>query len=195
MIKHSILIVILALLIAIPTKAQNNEIRANVGLLTTADVGNLFGDLIISTITIGGYTTNNSTSIGAIGVEYWHFRSDRFKIGGLFSYQAINKEVFLAGNKVGDLTDNYFTFLPQISYEYLQAEWVQLYSGVGLGVTIWEQQLESGDPKLSGKNATELMFNFHLNAIGLRIGKALGASLELGVGAKGILNAGLSYRF
>ncbi|MDA3944798.1 MAG: hypothetical protein PF694_14790 [Bacteroidetes bacterium] len=174
--------------------AQNNEIRANIGLLTTADVGNFFGDLIISTISIGGYTTNNSTSIGALGAEYWHFQSNRFKIGGLFSYQAIDKEVFLAGNKVGDITDNYFTFLPQISYEYVQAEWVQLYSGVGLGLTIWQQQFISDDPKLSGEDATELMFNFHLNAVGLRVGKALGASLELGVGAKGIFNAGLSYR-
>jgi hypothetical protein len=76
----------------------------------------------------------------------------------------------------------------------VQAEWVQLYSGVGLGLTIWQQKLASNDPKLSGQDATELMFNFHLNAIGLRVGKALGASLELGVGAKGIINAGLSYR-
>lgn len=193
--KQLFLLVILAgLLITTPAKAQNNEIRANLGLLTTADVGNLFGDLIISTISIGGYTTNNSTSIGALGAEYWHFQSDRFKIGGLFSYQAIDKEVFFTGNKVGDLTDNYFTFLPEISYEYVQAEWVQFYSGVGLGLTIWQQQLTSNDPKLSGEDATELMFNFHLNAIGLRVGKALGASLELGVGAKGIFNAGLSYR-
>lgn len=184
-----------AFLIATPAKSQNNEIRANIGLLTTADVGNLFGDLIISTITIGGYSTNNSTTLGAFGAEYWHFQSDRLRIGGLFSYQAIDKEVFLAGTKEGDLTDNYFTFLPEISYEYVQAEWVQLYSGVGLGLTIWQQKLASNDPKLSGQDATELMFNFHLNAVGLRVGKALGASLELGVGAKGIINAGLSYRF
>ncbi|MBU1368760.1 MAG: hypothetical protein KJ578_13230 [Bacteroidetes bacterium] len=192
--KLLLLLFLAAFSLSFQAKAQNNEIRANIGLLTTADIGNLFGDLIISSITIGGYRTDNSTSIGAIGLEYWHFQSDRFKIGGLFSYQAINKEVFLAGNKVGDLTDNYFSFLPLISYEYVQSEWVQLYSGVGLGLTIWQQQLTSDDPKLSGEDATELMFNFHLNAIGLRVGKALGASLELGVGAKGIINAGLSYR-
>lgn len=192
--KLLLLLFLAAFSLSFQAKAQNNEIRANLGLLTTSDVGNFFGDLIISTISIGGYTTNNSTSIGALGAEYWHFQSDRFKIGGLFSYQAIDKEVFFTGNKVGDITDNYFTFLPQISYEYVQAEWVQLYSGVGIGLTIWQQQLTSDDPKLSGEDATELMFNFHLNAIGLRVGKALGASLELGVGAKGIINAGLSYR-
>mgnify|MGYP001031013143 CR=1 FL=1 len=176
-------------------RAQNSEIRANIGLLTTADVGSFFGDLIINAITIGGYTTDNSTSIGAWGAEYWYFKTDRLKIGGLVSLQTIDKEVFFTGNKAGDITDNYYTILPQLSYEYLQAGWLRIYSGVGLGITIWEQNLKSSDPKLSGAKASDLMFNFHVNAIGARVGNAFGASLELGFGAKGILNAGLSYRF
>jgi hypothetical protein len=187
---------LLLLWITIPASiyAQKHEIRANLGMLTTADVSNLFGDFIIGTITIGGYTADNSTGFGAIGLEYWYLHSDRLKFGGLISYQAIDKEVFLAGSKTGDITDSYYTILPEVNYVYLQSTWVQLYAGAGLGLTVWEQKLKSTDPKLSQQKASNVMFNFHVNPIGFRLGNALGASFELGIGAKGIFNAGLDYR-
>lgn len=193
--KQQLLLSLVVICFVSQLNAQNNEIRANLGLLTTADIGSIFEDLLVRTITIGGYSTDDATSLGAIGLEYWHSPSDRLKIGGLLSLQKIDKEVFFTGNKVGDITDNYYTILPQISYEYVQANWIRLYSGVGLGLTIWEQQLKSDDPKLTDGKASDVLFNFHLNAIGARVGNTFGASLELGFGAKGIINAGLSYRF
>lgn len=193
--KQQLLLSLVVICFVSQLNAQNNEIRANLGLLTTADIGSIFEDLLVRTITIGGYSTDDATSLGAIGLEYWHSPSDRLKIGGLLSLQKIDKEVFFTGNKVGDITDNYYTILPQISYEFVQANWIRLYSGVGLGLTIWEQQLKSDDPNLTDGKASDVLFNFHLNAIGARVGNTFGASLELGFGAKGIINAGLSYRF
>lgn len=193
--KITILFLILGLLFASSLSAQNHEARANIGLLTTSDIGDFFSDLIVTVITSEGYSAKNSESIGAIGFEYWYFQTDLLKLGGLFSYQAIDKEVFYLGEKAGNITNSYFTIMPEISLEYVRSDWVQLYSGVGAGVTILNQNFKSTQTEISGSSASEVMFNFHINAIGIHIGKAFGASAELGIGAKGIFNAGLSYRF
>ncbi len=193
--KTTLLFLIAGLLLAGSLNAQKHEVRANLGLATTADIGDVFSDLIVTVITVDGYSTNNSESFGAIGFEYWYFQSDLLKLGGLFSYQAIDKEVFYLGDKAGDITNSYYTIMPEINLEYVRSEWVQLYSGIGAGITILSQNFNSTKTEVASSSASEIIFNFHVNAIGMRIGKAFGASVELGVGAKGIFNAGLNYRF
>lgn len=193
--KITLRLLIAGLLIAGSLNAQNHEARANLGLLTSSDIGNVFSDLIVTVISAEGYSADNSESTGAIGFEYWYFQSDLLKLGGLFSYQAIDKEVFYFGKKSGNITNSYYTIMPEISLEYVRSKWVQLYSGLGIGVTILNQNFESTKSDIAGSSQSEIMFNFHINAIGLRVGKAFGASVELGIGAKGIFNAGLSYRF
>ena len=45
------------------------------------------------------------------------------------------------------------------------------------------------------EDANDGFFNFQVNAVGFRVGKALAATLELGVGYKGSANLGVSYQF
>lgn len=193
--KKQLLIFIVGLLFIAPLSAQNNEVRASAGFITTSDFGDFFSDLIVEAITIGSYSTDNVSNSSAIGFEYWHSQGKVIKLGGLFSYQSITKDVSSLGEKAGNIKNRYFTILPEISFEYVTAEWVQIYSGVGVGVTILNQDFDSSKTDVPGSSASEATFNFHLNVIGMRVGKAFGGSAELGVGAKGILNLGLSYRF
>ena len=154
-----------------------------------------FSDSIVTAISGDNYSTKNSVSSGAIGIEYWHNQGKLIKLGGIFSYQAIDKEVIYLGDKAGNITASYHTIMPKINLEYVRSEWVQLYSGIGAGITILNQNFNSTITEVASSSASEIIFNFHVNAIGMRIGKVFGASAELGVGAKGIFNAGLSYRF
>lgn len=193
--KTILLFLIAGMLISVSLNAQKQEVRANLGLLTTSDFGDVFSDLIINVISGENYSSKNSTSTGALGIEYWHNQGKVLKLGGLFSYQSIKKDIYTLGDKVGNVNDNYFTILPEISFEYVKAEWVQVYSGLGLGVTILNQVFNSSVSDLESSSESNVLLNFHLNLVGMRVGKAFGASAELGVGAKGIFNAGLSYRF
>lgn len=60
--KTTLLLLIAGLLFAGPLMAQKHEARANLGLITTSDIGDFFSDLIVTVITAEGYSTNNSES-------------------------------------------------------------------------------------------------------------------------------------
>lgn len=55
-----------------------------------------------------------------------------------------------------------------------------MYSGFGLGVTFWDGNISP---------------NFYLLVLRMCYGKKLGVFNELGLGCKGLFNAGLPYQF
>ncbi len=69
-------------------------------------------------------------------------------------------------------------------YTYFRREWVQLYSGAGLGMAVvMEEDVDEKEAE------TEYWFAFQLNALGVRVGKRVAGFAELGFGYDGILSA------
>lgn len=82
------------------------------------------------------------------------------------------------------------TIMPIVRFAWLNRGIVQLYSGVGLGpmVSIYESKLYS-------KPATRWGCNYDVTFIGITVGSKWFGYLDVGVGGRGIVSAGLGYRF
>jgi len=103
-----------------------------------------------------------------------------------------------------------YSMAPEVSYTYadMPKGFERLYATAGIGVT-YVNEVDTYDPayyEYAYKNGVTTLGNkmevannkLHLNGyvspIGMRVGRALSAFLEVGYGYKGILNGGLAYQ-
>lgn len=120
-----------------------------------------------------------------------------YKVGGTFGYfgyYAKNHDVFTDAVVRRDHA-HVFLLMPELMLVWLNESIIQLYCGGGLGAAItFREKLFTNQP---ANNSLELRFlpTFHLNLIGARVGKDLFGFVEYGVGFKGMLSAGIGYRF
>lgn len=78
--------------------------------------------------------------------------------------------------------------MPTVRINWLRPEagGLEFYSGAGAGFSL----VREGAPV----NISYPDFAWHFNALGLRFGKEFGGFLEFGLGSRGLIQAGLSYR-
>lgn len=88
--------------------------------------------------------------------------------------------------------DYLIAVMPAFEYHYFNRKIVQLYSGVQLGLFIYNQKYADYKSEIKHK---EINFAFQVDAFGVRIGKQIGGFLELGFGFGGIVKIGISGRF
>lgn len=96
----------------------------------------------------------------------------------------------------------------QIGYSihFFNTPKVSLYSSIYVGATLFLigdaafyadgiNHLQEVPNYYPLKNRSATCFNFHINYLGIRIGKKNAANIELGLGTQGIFNLGYRYRF
>lgn len=176
-------------------KMNQNEIRIGYGVLTGPEIANsLFSlwpaiGIDISKDTIKDY---NSTFHGLSTLEYQRFAAGWISLGGSLSINPVG--TVITTNHGLNLTWNYYilNLMPKVSLYYLNRETVALYSGVEAGgaLVFWRDRQGS-----SVKTDVAFMPAFHINALGVRIGKQIGGFMEWGFGYRGIVNFGVSARF
>ena len=84
------------------------------------------------------------------------------------------------------------TIAAEILWLYCSRRDIQVYGTLGAGITQWrEYDLDQDNTRFveSGEK-----FGFQFSPLCLRVGRALGAFAEFGVGYKGLFNGGLSYQ-
>lgn len=154
-------------------------------------------DDIFSSIGSDNDTDETYGGTGIIRLGYDRFITDRFAIGldGSYVSYTISKEYQKDGESLRKVKwrDSFISVLARANYYYVKKENVSMYSGLMAGVSFTQSKTISGLPEVElGENT---LFAFHVNAFGIRWGRALGFSLEAGFGYNGILNAGMNYRF
>lgn len=192
-------IAVICLFLGLNINAQKRELRVSYGGFTSNEAVQILGEEVMSTaLTLGNYTTSNHKSIGVFSVDYLYALSNRFRIGGTFVFEANNKDVSYDKNVtiVGRANNKYFTVMPQATFAYIANPCFELYSGLALGAS-FRSEILNPTSSSTYKKETSTMFlpAFQVNAIGVRVGKKLAGFAEIGFGAKGIINAGVSYRF
>lgn len=81
------------------------------------------------------------------------------------------------------------------AYKYWkQSGWVNMYSGIGLGIALKSYDL-SGNLNIDRTEDTRIDFSFQVTALGIRLGKQYAGFAELGFGNLGILHVGFSAGF
>lgn len=185
-------IALLLLLSGSPVHGQKagNEISIGVGGATFPDIAETAEDVgsIIGTIGLLRHTSKRTTP--AVFASYGRFVDEHLKLGVSAGYQKFKNEYFIADAPWFSTEVSYFNFMFRGDYVYFDREWVDLYSGAGLGMAVvTEEKVEQKDTD------TEYWFSFHVNALGARFGKRVAGFAELGFGFNGIVSAGLTAAF
>lgn len=169
----------------------HSEISLSYGVLSTDDIGNIFGEIISS---IAGFETKNEQYNGIINAGYRYLILNRFLVGGTISYEKSKADAYVLGSKVGTQHNTYMTLAAEANYQYVSTRVFQMYSGFGIGFTQARANLQRTDNN-PDTNSRHNHINFQFTLAGFRVGNTLGAFGELGFGYKGVVNGGVSLRF
>lgn len=142
----------------------------------------------------------SDNSSPAFFVDISFFRYKRLEIGLNVGYQQLYTDKAFYGNmdpntglyptETVDL--QIFSFMPELRINWLTSSdnKFEMYSGASFGLNfISEEHSVNTTENESYKQPT-----VHINGLGLRFGDKFGGFIELGVGARGFMSCGLSYR-
>lgn len=90
--------------------------------------------------------------------------------------------------RVSTLTSTNISVMPIVRFAWLRRGIVQLYSGLGLGLAVgYNENLNYNDTTVDAA--------FDVTFIGLSVGRDLFGYIDIGVGNRGVISAGIGYRF
>ena len=163
-----------------------HDISFGLGFETSNEFLNTVEDII------SGVSYANTSVSPAFILNYKVAVKNKWFVYADGAYQTVSEDVIEDNLTTGDVTHRYITVGLGSSYHYISKDWFQMYSGASIAYTSQNSDFTTSS-NIGDKS--DGYFNFHVSALGFRVGKALAAFAELGVGYKGIGNLGISYQF
>jgi len=175
-------------------QTRRNDLSLQFGVLSNDQVTDIFGDTGLIVIPLGSYDKRDMTFSGVPFLTYHYSANDRFGFGGAIGYYSASGALVASGDDVvvGDFREKCTIGAVELDYHWVMKPGFQLYSGAGFGVKVRHGSYADGT---DSDTETRALPAFHLNAIGLRLGKKVGFFAELGIGYKAILAVGLNGQF
>jgi hypothetical protein len=150
----------------------------------------------------------NDKDFGPLSVEYYYRFTPLISAGGVFTLIDRRKDIVDNKTKVGDYTERYYAAMPAIKFSWARGEFITLFSKLALGPClhnktdkIYMQAQRFGNTVSPVYDVTEEHSSSHLGLLGqitllgIEIGSRLKVFGELGIGAQGVYNVGLRYKF
>lgn len=150
----------------------------------------------------------NDKDFGPLSVEYYYRFTPLISAGGVFTLIDRRKDIVDNKTKVGDYTERFYAAMPAIKFSWARGEFVTLFSKLALGPClhnktdkIYMQAQRFGNTVSPVYDVTEEYSSSHLGLLGqitllgIEIGSRLKVFGELGIGAQGVYNVGLRYKF
>ena len=189
--KKFLVMVVAAMMTTMNVNAQDekNEIGVFYGIDSASN--------IISTFTsaFAAAAGDQSSWWGPIGAEYYYHISPVVGVGGVLVYAHCKAEDKKSQQK--DLTENFITVMPSVKFNWLRKKNFGMYSALSAGLMFASISVDgaakNADP--DAKDETITNFMFQATALGLEFGGSIRGFIEAGVGEKGLLCAGLRYKF
>jgi len=182
------------LLFSSQTNAQEkgtHELYAGIGLLTTNYVYSLSASIILDSYSSSSHLSyGNEHNIPAFGLGYKLAVADRWTVGLAGYFESYQSDVYYDGARDGTIRESYFTLGLGTDYHYISRKWFQMYSGLEVACTIRGVNYDGVNDEILERKYR--YFNFQLEALGFRLGKAFAFFTEIGFGYKGVIHAGLS---
>lgn len=180
--------------------AQDNrhEIRVSVSDGLTQSAVDVLGLGLADAVT-GSKRTDEKASI-VYGLGYRH-AVGRFRVGADLGFAHTTSKLTLSGDKMPSIKERELNFmiLPTAEFVYLKSRLVELYGNASAGVSLkrhTETGLTEAGKAAAAKADLNTLFAYQVNPIALRVGnETIGAFVEAGLGHKGFVTAGLSFRF
>lgn len=177
----------------------NNRVSIGVGIGSVPDFKGIFA-------------SNTEVYLKGISDYYFMYRStvplitamyDRKCIAGLylgwtFTYQYVKYDTYLSssateglpGTNMGNGNLSTYTFMARAMYTYLNRGLTNIYSGVELGISIYD--IKNKELNLS-KSSVD--FAYQATLMGMSVGRKAAFYMEVGYGYRGIINGGVMFRF
>ncbi len=176
---------------------KRHEIEINYSYFTTAKIINNIYDKLYG---FGDHNDNYlfNNNFNSYGAAYFTYRFNLLKkmsLGITCGVDFSNADIVDNRNAYfGNTRKTYLTSALECKYKYADKKIVSFYGFLGIGYSwLFTKDNYIMDPQ--GMKFVKMIKN-HLDGqitpIGIRIGKTFGGFIELGIGYKGFLNAGLS---
>ena len=185
-----------ALVFSLVSEAQvlfKHSIAFQAGVATTNDFLNDANSVITSDVSGGDLSYGNTTAGPALTGSYHYGLYDAFEVGVEFIYQTIRQKAFVDDVEAGDVFNTYYSIGAGARYIYMSNAWFSMYGGAHVAFTTEQSEYRGNSPEFKSNSSGYV--NFHLNPLGLRFGKAVAATVELGIGYRGLAAVGLTWRF
>ena len=150
----------------------------------------------------------NDKDFGPLSVEYYYRFTPLISAGGVFTLIDRRKDIVDNKTKVGDYNERYYAAMPAIKFNWARGEFITLFSKLALGPClhnktdkIYLQAQRFGNTVSPVYDVTEEHSSSHLGLLGqitllgIEIGSRINVFGELGIGAQGVCNVGLRYKF
>ena len=173
---------------------ERHEVNLGVGVISTNQVFDFLAKVIVTTLTFTAVHPENTSYTATWHAGYKYSLSKRWAIGPTFVYDGSTSDAIVLNHNVGTISNNYYTLALETDFKFVNTEVFKFYSLFGIGGTLLSQEFKESLTGITADNSIPY-FNFQITPIGLKFGKTFGAYTELGIGYKGIINAGLFYRF
>lgn len=180
--------------------AQNNrhEIRVSVSDGLTQSAVDVLGLGLADAVTGSKRTDEKASIVYGLGYRY---AVGRFRVGADLGFAHTTSKLTLSGDKMPSIKERELNFmiLPTAEFVYLKSRLVELYGNASAGVSLkrhTETGLTEAGKAAAAKADLNTSFAYQVNPIALRVGnETIGAFVEAGLGHKGFITAGLSFRF
>lgn len=180
--------------------AQDNrhEIRVSVSDGLTQSAVDVLGLGLADAVTGSKRTDEKASIVYGLGYRY---TVGRFRVGADLGFAHTTSKLTLSGDKMPSIKERELNFmiLPTAEFVYLKSRLVELYGNASAGVSLkrhTETGLTEAGKAAAAKADLNTSFAYQVNPIALRVGnETIGAFVEAGLGHKGFITAGLSFRF
>jgi len=175
-------------------KERRHDISLGYGIVNTDEVIGIGASVFTTIITLSNANQTNMKWSGLYNLGYKYRFGKMFPVGIAVGYEQLSSDwtdkdqVVMATEK-----GQFYTVMIRGSIRYINKRVFQMYSGLSVGYTFVNYVLTEDDGTKNESSSNH--FNGQINLIGLRVGTMVGGFLELGFGAKGIVNLGLSCQF
>lgn len=180
--------------------AQDNrhEIRVSVSDGLTQSAVDVLGLGLADAVTGSKRTDEKASIVYGFGYRY---AVGRFRVGADLGFAHTTSKLTLSGDKMPSIKERELNFmiLPTAEFVYIKSRLVELYGNASAGVSLkrhTETGLTEAGKAAAAKADLNTSFAYQVNPIALRVGnETIGAFVEAGLGHKGFVTAGLSFRF
>lgn len=190
------------LLVAFSSKGQQHQVEVSSGVITTTSIIVGVSDAIqTAAVELINDANGNTASLRfegdrvlnpTYGISYENRFHKHWSFIGDYTYQPITRSVYYDGTFRGTVSSRAHTFGIGIKGRYWVSEWTEGYSALRIAGT---NQVDEYDIEDESQTLSWGYTNTQITLFGLRVGKQLGANLELGFGYGGVVKYGLDYRF
>jgi hypothetical protein len=188
--RKIIVLVIAAMMVTLNANAQSDEQKNEIGVYYGFASASSYVSILSGAFSSVFTSSEQGSLWGPIGVEYYRHISPVVAIGGVVS---------IAGCKWGDddfFKSTYITVMPSVKFNWLRKNNLGLYSAASAGIMFINDKVDkgyNGTKNVKSDNVTTFMFQGTL--LGAEVGGKFRGFAELGFGEKGVVCAGLRYRF